>query len=315
MSSPALISVIVPTLGRPASLERALRSVLGQTRRHDVELIVVDNDSAGSARAVVAGVEQDAPLPVIYVAEPSPGVSNARNAGMAAATGAFIAFLDDDESAPSHWLASLLATQAAFGADVVFGPVIAELPVDAEPSDAAFLKRFFSREGPARSGPIDEYHGCGNSLVRRAALPHPDAPFSSARNRIGGEDDLLFAQMKTDGARIAWAAEAWVSEHVPPERATLGYTLRRGFAFGQGPSSAAAAAGPQRWAMVPLWMGVGLGQAVVYGALAAWKRARRVDSAATLDRAVQGLGKLLWFPPFKLAFYGRPPVARTARGS
>lgn len=315
MTRPVRISVIVPTRGRPTSLERALRSILAQTLRDDVELIVVDNDSAGSALAVVESLEKTAPLPMIYVPQPSPGVSNARNAGMARAAGELIAFLDDDESAPNDWLANLVKVQGEFDADVVFGPVVGELPPGANARDAAFLQRFFSREGPRRSGVIDGYHGCGNSLIRRTALPHPRAPFSPARNRIGGEDDLLFGQMQAAGARFAWAADAWVAEHVPPERATLSYALRRGFAFGQGPSSAAAAAGPRRWAMVPVWMGVGLGQAVVYGALAAWKQARRAETAATLDRAVQGLGKLLWFPPFKLAFYGGAPASPLPRGS
>lgn len=314
MSRPVLISVIVPTRGRPASLARALRSILAQTLRDGVELIVVDNDGARSAQLVVESLAKSAPLPLIYVPEPSPGVSNARNAGIARVTGEFIAFLDDDESAPDNWLASLMKAQGEFDADVVFGPVVGQLPPEANARDAVFLQRFFSREGPRQSELIDGYHGCGNSLIRRTALPHPRAPFSPARNRMGGEDDLLFGQMQAAGARFAWTADAWVAEHVPPERATLSYALRRGFAFGQGPSSAAAAAGPRRWAMVPVWMGVGLGQAVVYGALAAWKQARRAETASTLNRAVQGLGKLLWFPPFKLALYGGAPASPLPRG-
>lgn len=308
MSQLPRVSVIIPTMGRPQSLARALRSVLAQVGVDGVELIVVDNDPAGSAEVVVRDVRAGSSFPVNYVREPSPGVSNARNAGLAAACGELIAFLDDDESAPTHWLASLLATQVAFEADVVFGPVVAQLPADVDPRDAAFLTRFFSRAGPAESGPLDGYHGCGDSLIRRSALPHATAPFSTARNKMGGEDDLLFGQMKAAGARFAWAADAWVNEHVPPERATLAYTLKRGFAFGQGPASASAAGGPARWPMVPVWMGIGLGQAVVYGALALWRVVRRAETASTLDRAVQGLGKLLWFPPFKLAFYGRAPA-------
>jgi hypothetical protein len=54
-------------------------------------------------------------------------------------------------------------------------------------------------------------------------------------------------------------------------------------------------------------MGVGLGQTAVYGsvAIAKWLLGRP-DRAAALDRAARGLGKVLWFPPFKPRFYGLP---------
>ncbi|HEY0052480.1 MAG TPA: hypothetical protein VGB49_03610, partial [Caulobacteraceae bacterium] len=82
-------------------------------------------------------------------------------------------------------------------------------------------------------------------------------------------------------------------------------TLRRAFAYGQGPSAAAAALKPARWTKVAFWMAVGAGQAVVFalGGLAA-RLAGRADWVRILDRSAQGLGKLLWFGPFKIGFYG-----------
>ena len=166
--------------------------------------------------------------------------------------------------------------------------------VNAEEIKAA--QRFFSREGPAQSGPIDDYHGCGNSLVRRAALPDPNRPFDAVRNRTGGEDDLLFGGMKTAGARFAWAADAWVWEDPAPERLTLLYAMKRAYAYGQGPC-ADSAAGKR-----PL----GVAQTAVYGAMAAVKWAvRSPDRAYALDRVARGFGKILWFPPFKFKFYGQ----------
>lgn len=302
------VSVIVPTLGRPESLCRALESLLRQTFRHSVEILVVDNDPGQSARAVVARLAEEAPIPLRYVSAPSPGVSNARNAGIAATDGDFIAFLDDDQSAPPTWLGALLAIARRHEADAVFGPVRAELPEQAQ-RHRAFLRRFFGREGPAQSGLTPEFHGCGNCLVRRAALPHSTAPFCTTRNLIGGEDDLVFSTMQAAGARFAWAAEAEVVEHVPASRARLSYALRRAFSFGQGPASACAAAGPRRWPMIPVWMAIGAGQAIVYGALAIAQLLTRTEAAAALNRMVQGLGKVIWFPPFKFHFYGQVAAA------
>jgi glycosyltransferase involved in cell wall biosynthesis len=207
------VSIIIPTVRRPIGLAVAARSVFRQ-RGVDparLELVVVDNDPAGSARGGVALLATEAPFPVAYIHEPEPGVANARNTAVSAARGEFIAFLDDDEEAPPEWLASLLDAQARHAADVVFGPVRGRAPRELQ-RHRAYFERFFSREGPAEEGPIGHYYGCGDSLLRRAALPDRNQPFSAIRNHIGGEDDLLFGQMQAAGARFVWAPDAWVWE-------------------------------------------------------------------------------------------------------
>lgn len=312
----ALVSVIIPTQRRPGPLAVAARSILRQrgVSNAALELILVDNDAADSARATAQGLAAEAPFPVHYVHEPAPGVANARNAGMAKARGGLIAFLDDDEEAPEGWLAEMLAVQAAHDADVVFGPVRGRA-AGASARERAYLDDFFSRKGPAQTGPIPHYYGCGNSLLRRAALPDPDQPFSAIRNHIGGEDDLLFGQMKAAGARFAWAAEAWVWEDPLPERQSLAYALPRAFAYGQGASAHCAAAGDALG--VIRWTVIGAGQFAVYGAVAAVKwLARAPDAPAWLDRAARGLGKVFWGKPFHIEFYGRrgKPAAPAATG-
>ncbi|MEI9963935.1 MAG: hypothetical protein WDM92_03790 [Caulobacteraceae bacterium] len=111
--------------------------------------------------------------------------------------------------------------------------------------------------------------------------------------------------MRAAGARFAWAPEAWVWEHPEPTRLTLAYSLRRAFAYGQGPSFACAAKSPPDWKGAAGWMVVGAGQAAAFGTLAAVKWLTGApDRAYALDRAMRGLGKVLWFPPFKPKFYG-----------
>jgi glycosyltransferase involved in cell wall biosynthesis len=301
------ISIVIPTQRRPNGLRTAVTSIF---RQRDVdfaalELVVVDNDQAPSARPLAMELARGAPLPLIYVHEPRSGVASARNAGLEAAKGAFIAFLDDDEEAPETWLAELTAAQAGFDADVVFGPVRARA-LDVPASRRRYLEGFFSRVGPRESCIIDHYYGCGDSLIRRAALPDPLAPFETVRNRTGGEDDLLFSKMKRADRRFAWAAHAFVWEDPAPERLRLAYTIPRAFAFGQGPTSACAVARPPDRLGVAGWMAVGLMQALIFGAVALFKwLTLRDDRAEALDRAARGLGKLLWGGPFRLHFYGR----------
>jgi GT2 family glycosyltransferase len=81
-------------------LERALRSILGAVDRH-AELLVVENrPPAPSTRRLV---EEQFPT-VAYIEEPLPGGSCARNAGLAAATGDVVGFVDDDVVVDTQWL-------------------------------------------------------------------------------------------------------------------------------------------------------------------------------------------------------------------
>jgi glycosyltransferase involved in cell wall biosynthesis len=308
MSANPRVSIIIPTQRRPDSLTRAARSALGQTcvAREALELVIADNDQTPSARPIVERLAAEAGFPVIYVHEPRSGVANARNAALSQARGALIAFLDDDEEAPEGWLAALLDAQARFDADVVSGPVRARLP-DEIVEHRAYLECFFSRTGPDQAGPTMAYYGCGDSLIRRAALPDPERPFSEGRNQTGGEDDLLFGRMKARGARFAWAPAAYVFEHPAPERLNLGYTIRRAFAYGHGPTVRCAAAAPPDRLGVARWMVIGLVQALFHGvvALIQWSL-RAPDRAFSLDRAARGLGKTFWWGPFRIAFYGLP---------
>ena len=308
------VAIVIPTMRRPAMLAEAARSALAQTApAGGFEVVIVDNDPEGSAIAIAAELKATSPVPVRYVHAPTPGVANARNAAVQATTAPFIAFLDDDEVAPEGWLAALLQAQANFDADAVFGPVRTRLP-DAVQRHRAYFEAFFARSGPERAGEIDHAYGCGDSLVRRAALPDQTSPFAAFRNTIGGEDDYLFAQMKASGARFAWAPDAWVWEAPEPSRLTLDYTIRRAFAYGQGPSSAAFARGPRGWIAIPGWGLIGLAQMLTYGALAAVRILTGSQNIAeALDRAARGLGKILWFPPFKIGFYGQPALDRQNR--
>ena len=299
------ISVVIPTQRRPGPLDLATGSILRQQGidLDRIELVIADNDAKPSARVLAERLASQAVFPVVYVHEPEPGVANVRNAALAAAKGELIAFLDDDEEAPPNWLAELLAVMARYEVDGVFGPVRGRAPPQVK-QHRDYLERFFSREGPAQSGPIDAYYGCGNSLVRRASLPDPRRPFDSVRNTTGGEDDLLFGGMKDQGATFAWAAGAWVWEDPAPDRLKLAYTLKRAYAYGQGPTATSAAGG--RRLEVAGWMAVGLAQTAVFGLLATVKwLIRSPDRAYALDRMARGFGKFLWFPPFKFRFYGQ----------
>lgn len=307
----ASVCAIVPTFRRPDGLRAALRSLARQDCA-GLSVIVCDNSPEASARDQVAAFAAQAPFGVTYLHEAATGVANARNTAVAACAADFIAFLDDDEAAPDGWLDRLMQAQARFDADVVFGPVKARLP---RPDDAhdGYIEAFFSRFGPDESQLLSGYYGCGNSLIRRACLPEDRPPFSVAHNQMGGEDDQLFHSLMTNGARIAWAADAFVYEDVPSARARLSYTLLRAFAFGQGPSYTAAKTGKPFTSAA--WMMQGLAQAALFGLWGgALALVRHRGAARRLDKAARGAGKVLWFPPFKIGFYGAALLRKKPKG-
>jgi succinoglycan biosynthesis protein ExoM len=116
------IAVLIPTLARPQSLTRALRSVFAQDRCDLIRVIVIaDNAPDASARRTVEALRSCAPVPIVYVHAEPPGVATARNVGLAATDAPYVAFLDDDEEAGPNWLGDLYETHRQTGADVTFG--------------------------------------------------------------------------------------------------------------------------------------------------------------------------------------------------
>ena len=305
------VCILVPTLRRPESLDRALRSVFQQTgvTERVREIVVVDNDPLGSASAMVAALKASSPWPLIYRHAPNPGVATVRNVGLAATQAPLIAFLDDDQVAAPTWLAGMLDAQTSTGADVVFCQTRGQVS-DVEPWLRPYLERFFGREGPEQTGLIDcPPYGCGNSLmVRGTALPG-EFPFDPAFDQAGGEDDAVFASLASRGGRFAWATGAWVDEVALPHRATLRYALTRAFAYGQGPSQTAAQAGD--WLNVARWMAIGLSQTVLWGLAAiAMTVIAHPARAELMDRTARGLGKIFWMKGFEPRFYGARELAR-----
>ena len=96
------ISVIIPTHDRAHLLARAIESVQTQTLPAN-EIIIVDDGSSDNTEDLIA---QQFPQ-CVYIQQPNQGVSAARNRGIEAAEGEWLAFLDSDD----EWLESKLKAQ------------------------------------------------------------------------------------------------------------------------------------------------------------------------------------------------------------
>lgn len=304
------VSVVIPTLNRHAALARALASVLSQKlpQEDHIEIVVVDNSCDGNAASLVARIAAGAgpDRPVRYLSVREPGVASARNAGIAAAQGDWIAFIDDDEEAAPGWLAALLAIARQGRADAVFGPVGARAE---EGREIGAFAAYFSRRVVAADGQdITDWHaylGTNNSMFSAACCASVTGPFEERLNAIGGEDSLFLRRLVLDGRRFAWAAQAEITEWVPPRRLTWTYVRRRRFLSGQIRTFVHDMARPRRRLDVARWMLVGAVQAVSSGALSvALRPFHEPASRRHLVTAWGGLGKVFWMTRFRGSLYG-----------
>jgi succinoglycan biosynthesis protein ExoM len=217
---------------RRRELELTLRSLGAVEAPSDVtvRIIVADNDLTPSARALVAAVGAELPFEIDYVHCPASNISIARTACLDSSTGDFLAFIDDDETASPKWLAELLETARATGADAVLGPVSAVYS-DAAP---AWMRRGdFHSTLPVHVGTeIRTGYSC-NVMLRPASPYVAGRRFSLASGQTGGEDTEYFTQMVEAGGSIAYAPRALVVEPVPQARARFSWLAKRRFRSGQ----------------------------------------------------------------------------------
>jgi len=299
------VSVIVPTYKRPKGLERALKSLCEQSVDGRImEIVIADNDPAGSAREFVTSFASKCAHDVTYKHVPNPGVSNARNGGLSVARGRFIAFLDDDMEALPGWVAELVAASLKYEAGLVFGPAIAEMP-DANNPYNPYMIPFFSRTTDAPEGYITKTFGTGGCLVDLSICNIPTPAFDAKYNETGGEDDAFFHHLITHGSKVAWAPKAKSWEIVPAKRAVPDYMWQRNFAFGQSPTQEAADRGVAGIFEIAKWMSVGAAQFAINAPLMmAFKALGKPKYIHYHARTAQALGKICWWSGFKQSLYG-----------
>lgn len=96
-----LVSIVIPTYGRPQTLERAVNSVLNQTYKNIEVLVVDDNNPDTDARKETEEVMcrlKESDERVIYLQHPcNKNGSAARNTGIFNSHGKYVALLDDDD--------------------------------------------------------------------------------------------------------------------------------------------------------------------------------------------------------------------------
>lgn len=243
--------MVIPTYNRAELLGLTLRSVLAQRTSAPDEVIVVDNNSTDHTREVVERIARAAAVEVRYVFEPVQGSSAARNAGIAAARGEILAFLDDDVTAEPTWLGALASAYARVpDAWAIGGKVTLRLPDRLPgwlvPLDGLVTSYLSEQDLGEELVRIEFPRGLisANLAVRREALDQVGG-FRGQLGRFGkqllsGEDIELCWRIQRAGGAVYYCGEASVAHLITPERLTRSFFRRR--AYWQGRTEAAFSA-------------------------------------------------------------------------
>lgn len=154
MNSVPFLSVIIPFYNTETWFPRSVDSVLKQTFQ-DIEIILVDDGSTDRSGIIADEYAQKYPqIRVIHLAHG--GVSRARNAGLDAAAGEYIHFMDSDDYSDPDMYRSLVQLAKAYDADIAVCRIC-----------DVYRNRTKSREGDGRETVMEPQQALEQILTRR----------------------------------------------------------------------------------------------------------------------------------------------------
>ena len=262
----ALLSVVIATCANPELAVRCVKSILAAVPE-PFEAIVVENRPQGSTVEQTLRDTFKEDQRIRYVEEWRPGLSAARNAGLAIARGELVAFTDDDVQVDPAWAS---AVRRAFAAesrtDCVTGLILpSELETRAQLLDErfasfgkGFARRTYSIDEPPPDQPLFPYtagyFGSGANMTFRSSaireLGGFDAALGTGTPARGAEDLDICIRLLHAGRHLTYEPAAMVWHRHPDSMPAV---RRQVFGYGVGLGAMLAkhvALGPNRWAVV-----------------------------------------------------------------
>lgn len=232
------ITAAICTYERYDLLPGAIETAIAQTLPAGTfEVIVVDNspDPARSARESAAFAQYEN---LVWLHEPRPGLSNARNVAARAARAPIIAYLDDDARADPAWLEHTAGCFDQFGPDVqVVGGRIRPWWVAPRPDwlpDEMLGSLTVVDLGPERRLLTEREWVAGANIAFRIDALRAAGWFDTSLGRTGGpaslmssEETALTDRIRAQGGLVAYDPLAAVEHWVDPERLTQRWFRRR----------------------------------------------------------------------------------------
>jgi glycosyltransferase involved in cell wall biosynthesis len=226
MNTPSLISIIVCTRDRAASLQPTLDSMRGLSipTGWRLEVVVVDNGSTDSTRSLVEMFSANN-FSTRYILEPQTGLAHARNRGLREASGEIIVFTDDDVRTPPGWLAELCSPLISGSADMVQGGVRIAPHLERVWLKGALRIWLASVEDPINSP--QGLVGANFALHTQALIANNIFDTRLGAGATGFFEDTIFGwQLERAGYRKAYRPQAYVEHHFDSSRLCLSFYTR-----------------------------------------------------------------------------------------
>jgi len=221
-------SIVIPTFNRLSSLKRTLDSVFHQTfNPGEYEVIVVDDGSSdGTAEYLTALASARR---IHYLRQEHKGPACARNAGIRAARGTYIAFTDDDCVVPPQWLQELLMVFEKEGASLIGGAVVNKVKRSFFAEVGQFIISFL--EDAINITPGQARFLTSNNIACRRVEPVAEELFDERFKSAGAEDRELCERLIHSGKKVVFEPTIQVEHY---HQLTLGGFLRQQRNYGQG---------------------------------------------------------------------------------
>ncbi len=195
------------------------------------ELLVVNNNCTDDTASVLGEFESRLPLRTIF--EREPGLSNARNAAVKAALGAYIIWTDDDVLVGEQWLAAYATGFSRFPEASIFGGPIApwfagDPPEWLSQTIHRVAVAYAIRDCAGGDPPIlESYMPFGANMSFRTGVLRTNA-FDATLGRIGegllgGEETTLIRALLSSGHTGRWVSGARVQHYIPRTRQSTRY--------------------------------------------------------------------------------------------
>ena len=252
-------TVIIVTYNRCQSLAKTLDSVCASSlpASSEWEALVVDNNSRDQTLQVVQDFSRRHPGRLRYLFEPNPGKSFGLNAGVLAARGDTLAFIDDDVTVEPSWLQNLTASLQSRKWAGAGGRILLDrnfslprwLALDGPCNMGGMLAGFDlgDKAGELREAPYGTNMAFHKKMFERYGLSRTDLGPSPNREIPRPNEDTEFGRrLLAAGERLWYEPSAVVHHPVPRERLNKQYFLAWWFDYGRATSR-------ERWKRSPVW--------------------------------------------------------------
>lgn len=230
------VSVVIPTYKRPIFLLNALQSLDNQSR-NDFEVIVVDNASDADIENKVRVYARQAKIPIRYFTEPRLGVHYARNLAATLAEGSLLLYTDDDMTFSPQWISAYIEKfdehPEMVAASGPVHPYWEEQPPQwlldyIGGASVFYLLSFMKPFNDFQLSRKGFFFSCNMAIKKEVLfLRHGFHPEATGSEWLGDGESGLNRVMWENGDWIGYIPEALGYHHIPRERMTREYLLKR----------------------------------------------------------------------------------------